>query len=285
MSKKPSSTASEVAKTAVKVAVKIGASALATRGGADPVSAEVAGEVAGDQAVAVVGLFRDKLAGRSPTGRLLSADSSIGYAFDDVRERAAAQALSDVMPALQERVRRLEGADVGFTPADAAAALPWWWDAFKATHGAKKRELLMAALCNSFDPEVYEQGLTRVLFGLMAALDYGELWMLREKMPADGVELFHDPERGPGWLDASGAQHLQVDEDGASMESHHLRRLLEVGVVHIREALPLNQDEQLYANAIGAPLRDIRRVRRLQVSGLGERLRRLLASPETAATS
>jgi len=80
----------------------------------------------------------------------------------------------------------------------------------------KKARLLMGALCNAFDPEIYKQGLTLSLIKILADLDYGDIHVLAAtKTPPEFPEQYGER------------------RDSGSLLHWHQKRLHDRRLVHI----------------------------------------------------
>jgi hypothetical protein len=72
---------------------------------------------------------------------------------------------------------------------------------------ARKRDYVLNALINAFDPEIYEQSLTERLFAIMKDLDYGDLHYLI--MLNKGGIKSEQPWKTPWKMDAYHASRLE----------------------------------------------------------------------------
>lgn len=109
----------------------------------------------------------------------------------------------------------------------------------------KKRAMLLDALVNAFDPELYEQSMTARLLALLDDLDYPDLQYLMK------IGKTPDAQVSP-WTDYK------------SMDGYHATRLVEAGLV-ARQPLSPNQREKDIAH----------------VAGPGRLMIKLIQNPET----
>jgi len=134
-------------------------------------------------------------------------------------ERAAV--LDEVIPQIAKRVEDLNDSSADQTAmlGNMVAIFREWERAWSNAVDAKKRRLLMAALVNAFDREVYEEGLTATLFRIADKLDYGDIRTLRAVQDGGGLDR-RIPEIGP-----------YAGNQGALVR-WHLERLRGHGLVH-----------------------------------------------------
>lgn len=105
----------------------------------------------------------------------------------DATLREAAQRLSDRAPEIATKRAALVAAGAG-SSADVRAIFEQFLAAWTAQGDRRVRELIENAAVNAFDPEKYEQGITRRVLALLASLDYGAVALLRQI--ADGEDAF-----------------------------------------------------------------------------------------------
>jgi hypothetical protein len=106
---------------------------------------------------------------------------------------------------LKERVRKLEEAiQEKVNAASVAMILESFTQSYTQAEG-KKRRVVLNALVNAFDPELYEKSMTALLFATMDQLTYGDLEYLKSM---EGRSAPRQPWKQPGSLNAFHASRL-----------------------------------------------------------------------------
>lgn len=154
-------------------------------------------------------------------------------------------AVLTVVPEINKRIKEIEE-KLGDTPSPTQAALLWttFVRGFAEAEG-RKRKLLLHALVNAFDPELYDQSMTTRLLATMDALGYADLSYLM------GMGNAQQPWKATGELAA-----------------YHATQLLEHGLIY------RNRTQQDKSRDMPQDI--------AQVTGLGKWIIRLIRDPKTA---
>lgn len=221
--------------------------------------------MAGEIVVAKVAGYGFKVAGivRNVARTRWSADKRLA---DAVAREIEDEVLS-AAPELKRRISQLE-AD-GKRPSRATVAMVF--EAFAKSRvqaEGNKRKLLLNALRNAFDPELYEASMTNTLFGIIDALDYGDLaYLLRlaDAVAASGIK----DQRG---VRIVGSAPIGYDvptpwRDISNLDPYHATRLLTHGLLHRRRNRPDQPGDGVDDAAV--------------VTGLGFRMTALIRDPES----
>lgn len=101
--------------------------------------------------------------------------------FDKKMRRIEWKWLIDDVPATKKIVERIEtlAEEHGATLADIAATLEAIDEVSRKTTNPSKRQLLRNAAVNAFDPEMFEEGMTRLYLKAIETLEYGDIDTLR----------------------------------------------------------------------------------------------------------
>jgi AcrR family transcriptional regulator len=146
--------------------------------------------------------------------------------FNAAVEQEVRDAVFTVVPDLEKRIVALES-NLGTKPSIGAtsAILEGFAEAYVKAEDAK-REILLNALRNAFDPDLYKKGMTVRLFELMDHLDYPDLSQLVVWQNADGLTP---------WRDAS------------SPDAYHATRLVDAGLLDRRPLGPRSEPHDAIA--------------------------------------
>jgi hypothetical protein len=103
------------------------------------------------------------------------------------------------------------------TPTDVVATVMQAVDIYRRTNNRNKRELLRAALVNAFNPDFYEEGLTRRLLRLVDELEYGDIYWLGRI-----IDMSQTPNTtvGEHHLDGAALHHCEVLAEYRLIERH-----------------------------------------------------------------
>ena len=110
---------------------------------------------------------------------------AVGAVRDAMQNAAEAEALAALAKRTDEIRHNVAGLlaateDQSAVIADANAIVRLYLDAWTGAPDRKIRELVENAAVNAFDPDKYDEGLTRVLLSKIAKLEYGDIAALRQ---------------------------------------------------------------------------------------------------------
>lgn len=115
--------------------------------------------------------------------RSLRPDRNLASAVERLSQEDCARAFEDVGEQVEANLRT----NLDVTASEYRATLDAFASAFANAMDSKKKRLVMAGVVNSFDPETYQQSLTKELFELVARHSYGALRLLRAIARKDWV--------------------------------------------------------------------------------------------------
>lgn len=101
--------------------------------------------------------------------------------LEEAAEVEKARAVEEAREDLSARIDLLreEVRETGDLVSNIRAIFAAWSRAYDTAGDSKKRRVIMAALGNAFDQELFEEGLTLRLFNVLETLDYPEIQFLR----------------------------------------------------------------------------------------------------------